>query len=518
MAADRWLVSEVQELRGGLFEARDELDKLREVLDRLSAPPWHPGVFVGRIDTDAATVAMVSVNGALRAVSLAGAMEHEDLQVGDPVMLTRDLAAVVTRSDPRLTAVGDSAEFRQSLPDGRLVVRRHDTEVVVRAAGSLDTTSLRSGDRVRWDPALLVAFERLPRQRQSGLFLEDTPAERFADIGGLDAQIRTVTDAIRLHWHHPDVVARYGMRRIGSVLLVGPSGTGKTMVARALAHWLASESRSGRARFMNVKPGALSSMWYGQSEENYREAFRIAREAGDEDPDVPVVMFFDEIDGAGGARGQSPVRHIDDKVLTSLLTELDGLVARGNVLIVAATNRRDTLDPALLRPGRLGDLVLDIPRPNRDAAGAVLDRHFPEGAPYGRAAGDPDGGRRTLIDAAVSRLYAPNAGGPVASITFRDGTRRAVEARELVSGATLAKIARVALERAAMRGIDGGPDAVQVSDVLDAIGDELAAAVATLTPVNCHLFVAGLPQDLLVTRVDPVAVRIRRPHRFLPAA
>src|SRR5207249_1055134 len=182
----------------------------------------------------------------------------------------------------------------------------------------------------------------------------DTPSETFEQIGGLDKEIHSLLRSLRLHAFHRDTVGRYRLPPKKSVLLVGPPGNGKTMVARALANWLASQSESGRARFMNIKPSALHSMWYGMSEAQYRECFRVAREAGEQDPATPTVMFFDEIDAVGTARGSSILR-VNDQVLAAFLAELAGLEKRGDVLVVAATNRRDAPHPALLRPGRLGD-------------------------------------------------------------------------------------------------------------------------------------------------------------------
>jgi SpoVK/Ycf46/Vps4 family AAA+-type ATPase len=230
-------------------------------------------------------------------------------------------------------------------------------------------------------------------------------------------------------------------------------------------------------------------------------------------------MFFDEIDAAGAARGALSMR-VHDSVMTSLMTELDGLESRGNLIVVAATNRRDILDPAMARPGRLGDLVLEIPRPNMAAASAILGRHLTASTPYtaGDGAGDAAACRRRLIDIAVSRLYAPNGEGEVAAVVFRDGSQRAIHARDLISGAHLANIARAAIERACHRDAGGGEPGVSADDVLEAIGDELASAVSTLTPLNCHAHVTDLPQDLAVVRVEAAARAVRRPHRFVRVA
>jgi len=255
------------------------------------------------------------------------------------------------------------------------VLRSRDEELVVNPAASLDAAALRSGDEVRLERNAWLAFEKIERSQGGRMFLEETPSETFDDVGGLDREIQELQRTFRLHLEHPEIVKKYRLARKKSVLFDGPPGTGKTLLARALANWLARLSRAGRSRFMNVKPGQWGSVWYSQTEANCREAFRVAREAGEQDPAVPVVMFLDEIDSIGALRGQS-FHRIDDRVLNVLMTELNGLESRGNVVVVAATNRPDVLDPALTRPGRLGDLVLRIGRPNRKAGRDILSKHL----------------------------------------------------------------------------------------------------------------------------------------------
>ena len=261
-------------------------------------------------------------------------------------------------------------------------------------------------------------------------------------------------------------------------------------------------------------------MWYSQSEANYREAFRVARDAGERDPDVPVVMFFDEVDAIGGARGDSTGR-VDDRVLTAFLAELDGLESRGNVLVVCATNRRDSLDPALLRPGgRLGDIILEVPRPNRRAAREIFARHLPAGIPLAGHDGNSryEDARYDLIDSALARIYAPNGHGELATLTMRDGKRRSVMPNDLVSGAVIANIARRAIERACMREVDGGASGVMLTDVLGAVAAECETAARALTPANCRRFLEGLPQDVDVVRVEHVSAPSRRAYRYLRIA
>jgi proteasome ATPase len=515
ITVDKWLVSEIDELRHGLAEARHHLTELRRLHARLTSAPWFPAVFVRRVP-DVPDKIVVAYQGTPRVVTLDESLNPESLSVGDDVLLTHDLNVAMQRLTPNVSRACEVAEFQQSLNDNRLILKSREAEVIVGAADTLDTRGLSVGDRVRWDPASALAFERLPRTTDSGFFLAETPVESFADVGGLDAQIELLQQSVRLHMHHPDLVRRYQLKRVAAVLLVGPPGTGKTMVARALARWLGQESPAGRSRFMYIKPAALHSMWFAQSEANYREVFRVAREAGSADPTVPVVMFFDEVDAIATIRGHAASHHVEDRVLTSFMAELDGLEARGNILVVAATNRRDALDPALLRPGRLGDLVLEIPRPSLAAARAIMERHLAASAPYAPTPGSTDA-RRDVIETAISRLYAPNGEGEVGWIMFRDGTRRAIHARDLVSGAMLANVARLTAERACVRELETGDAGIRDGDVLDAISDELSNAVRALTPANCLAHMAGLPQDVTVVRVEPTVKTVKRPHRFLRA-
>jgi len=517
---DKFLIEELSALQAGLTEARVNQEKLRELLENMTAPPLHPAVFLGLVPTTLGEGAMITWGNSRRVVRINEEVDAADLLPGDEVLLGNELNIITAKSPYAFFQSGETASFDRYTPDRRLVLKHRDEEVVVDAAGSLQDSVLRSGDQVRWDRNVWMAFEKIERSERTDLFLEETPTEGFENIGGLDKEIDALQRSIRLHMQHAETVRKYRLRRKGSVLLVGPPGTGKTMMARALANWLGQVSARGRARFMNIKPAGLHSMWYSQSEANYREAFRIARAAGEQEPEVPVVMFFDEVDSIGGARGTSTM-HVNDQVLTAFMTELDGLESRGNILVVAATNRRDAIDPALLRPGRLGDAIVEVPRPNMKAARDIFAKHLGADIPYASANGEERGQsafRQRIIESAVSRIYSPNSDSELATITFRDGKRRSVRASDLMNGAGIAKIAHSATESACLREVEGGLPGIQLSDVLTAISEEFESAAQTLTPANCHQYLSDMPQDVDVVRVDLVRRKVSRPHLYLTAA
>jgi proteasome-associated ATPase len=509
---DRILLGRIEGLHQTISSVQEEHGELRQLIENLTEPPYFPAVFVGHASTPEVQGAIVQTGSDHRVVRVGEGVPADQLRPGDEVFLSHERNCLVSKSNTPVFLSGGVATYSRSLPDGRLVLRSHDEEIVVVARPTLHDEGLKAGDGVRFNPTAGLALEKVEASKGEEYFLEATPADSFEEIGGLETEIDQLKRLMTLHLRHRGMTAKYKLPRKRSVLMSGPPGNGKTKVARSTCNWLAGLSQSGRSRFINVKPGAMNSMWYGATEQNYREIFRIAREAATAEPEVPVVMFWDEIDAIGASRGES--HRIDDRMLNAFMAEVDGLEDRGNIVILAATNRLDSLDPALLRPGRLGDLVLHFPRPKRKAARAILGRHMPADIPYAANGEGPAAAREALLDMAVAQLFAQSAETELANLTLRDGKRRMVRAADLVSGAQLEAIAQAALERACIREAEGGSAGVCSADVSSAVCEFFLAAPGSLKPHNARNYLPDLPQDIDVVRVDLIERRVSHPHRY----
>ena len=519
------LKQSVAQRDAALAETAETIQKLQQIITKLTAPPWHPAIFLQQIHVQGqepqTTVAMGIVHmpgGGRRIVAFAGGIDPDCLEAGDEVLLSAEQNVIMQASPVDCLYSGELASFDRWAPDGeRVILRVRDEEVVVRPVASLTESDPKAGDLVRWDRQMGLAFERFERSQGDGLFLEDTPRETFADIGGLDDAIERITNHLTLRVRHPEIANAMDYEPARAMLFVGPPGTGKTMLAKAIANYVGRSSRSGRSRFINVKPGSLNSMWHGQSEANYREVFRVARAAAAADPDCMVCIFFDEIDSVATARG-TYISNTSDRILPAFMAELNGLEERGNILVIAATNRLDMLDSAVVRDERLGDCVIHIPRPGREAAREIMKRHFKESVVYAHNGEGNLGARENLIDTVVAAIYSPNGTGDLATIKFREGHQVPVRPADLVSGALIAGVGKQARYLAAVRWAKTGEAGLRVEDVLSALSSHYESAIAGLSPVNCRQRLDNVPADGSILAVEPVRHHVAHPIEFLKVA
>jgi len=510
---DRYLLNQILNLRESLSTVQEQHGRLREIIKDLTAPPYFPAVYLAPAGTPAVQGAMVQTDNDRRVVQLADGVSLEELRPGDEVFLSHERNCLIAKSAGTSYLTGDVAIYSRCTADGRLVLSTHDEEVVVLATEELRNVDLKAGDCVRFSRAMGLAFEKIETSKGKEFFVEETPKDTFDELGGLDDEIETLKQLFTMQLLHPETIKLFQLQPTKSVLMVGHPGNGKTKVARALCNWLASISPSGRALFINVKPGSLNSMWFGATEQHYREIFRIAREAAAQDPRLPVVLFFDEIDSMCGNRGES-INRIEDRLLNSFMAELQGFEDSGNIIILSATNRIDSIDPAVARAGRLGDLVLNFPQPNSKAARAILSCHLPAGIPYIANGEGTEAAREALLDLAVAQLFAQSSETELARIKLRDGKERVVRAADLVSGAQLQSIARAAIKKACVRASVGGPVGLSAADMQAAISDFFVSAPCALTPRNARNYLHDLPQDVDVVRIDFIDRKVRRPHLY----
>jgi proteasome-associated ATPase len=490
------LLREKHDLQSALEQVRAHQEQLREEIEALCAPEHYPAVITG-IHENGETFVEVAAGGGRLEVAVHPSVPRDQLQVGVRGTLSRTRNCLL-KVDGFHSEWPDIGTFEGYLSDrSRLLLRHHQELVAVTAAEELLGTELRKGDLVGFDRDFSrLAYSRVEPPGKEDLFFEDTPADRFEELGGLDAEIARLKWVVRFRLQHEALAQRYRLKAKRGILLEGPPGNGKTKLARCLARFVADLVPAGECRFMAIAGSADYSMWLGQSEQRLIARFEAARELATRSA-VPVVMFFDEIDAIGRRRGVDLGSSAPDRILATLLSQLDGVQAISNLIVIGATNRADILDPGLIRPGRLGDFKVRIPAPNRAASQAILDRYLGNGIPL---AGEAD----RLVGTLLSRLYSERGEyAELVRVSLRDGSKVLLRGRDLVSGAMLENVVRVAAETAADREANTGASGITEDDLTTALDRELWGAARLLTPANVRSYVTRLPQD-----VEPVGVEL----------
>jgi hypothetical protein len=508
---DQLLLERLARFAAGLTQAQAAQAQLTAMLERFDAPPWYPALFLRPMDTALGPRALVLHGGAQRLVALGEGVELSALATGDEVFLGKDLNVVTGKSPWGAPRCGETAFFERVTGDGRCVLRWRDEEVVVDAASGLVPAGLQRGDQVRWDRSAWMAFETIERPLGQRFLLTEIPPVGVDQVGGQDANLELLLAALTAALTAPGTATRYGLSGRQSVLMVGPSGVGKTLMARVAAAEVARLS-GAQCRFGVVKPGEWESPWVGETQQNIRDCFRALRDAAAEGY---AVLFLDEIEAAGRIRGGAASQHAD-KFLAALLAEIDGFSGRGGVAIVAATNRKDLVDPALLE--RLSDVEITVRRPDLRGARAIFAVHLAPSLPFHDNGATASETRDEMIEYAVSRLYAPNADNALSVVRLRDGKTRTISARELVSGRLIEQICRAARQAALHRDLRSGDAGMRLADMEHAVCAALERLATTLTPHNAHAYLADLPQDVDVVSVEPIVRHVPRVDHYVNAA
>ncbi len=469
-------VSQNEKLTATLREARDHIAALREEVDKLTQPPAAYATFLGR--NDDGTVDVQAAGRKMR-VQVSPGVEVDALERGAEVVLNDAYNVVLARTPE---GSGETVTLVEVLEDGlrALVVGRADEQRVAELGDSLRRGRLRSGDVLLVDPRSGVLLERLPRPEVEELVLEEVPDISYEDIGGLDVQIEQITDAVELPFLHQELFAEYDLPAPKGILLYGPPGCGKTLIAKAVANSMAKKvteatGRSARSFFLNIKGPELLNKYVGETERHIRLVFQRAREKAAEG--VPVIVFFDEMESLFRTRGTGISSDMEATIVPQLLAEIDGVETLRNVIVIGASNREDLIDPAILRPGRL-DVKIKINRPDEQAAAQIFGRYLTTTLPLDGSevaelgGGDPDKAVRVMIERTVEEMYRDDEANQFLEVTYQNGDKEVMYFKDFSSGAMIENIVRRAKKLAIKRELAGGPRGVRTQDLIDSIHQE----------------------------------------------
>jgi len=468
-------LSQNEKLAGTLQAEKERIEGLREEVEKLSQPPASFGVYLGTNEDGSVDVFTA---GRKMRVNVSPDLETDRLRKGAQVILNEALNVVEVLLPDR---AGEVVKVKDRLGDDRvIVIGRGDEELVATLGTSLLDEQIRAGDPLLIDPRSNVALEKLPKEEVEELVLEEVPDVSYEDIGGLEGQIEAIRDAVELPFLYAELFQEHQLEAPKGVLLYGPPGCGKTLIAKAVAKSLADKVRERTGRqdahsyFLNIKGPELLNKYVGETERQIRQIFQRAKERSEEG--LPVIVFFDEMDSIFRTRGTGISSDVESTIVPQLLSELDGVETLKNVIVIGASNREDLIDPAILRPGRL-DVKIKIERPDAGQAADIMAKYLNPSVPIhpedvARASGDVKVTTSRMIQSTIDRMYSEAEDNRFLEVTYASGDKEILYFKDFNSGAMIENIVRRAKKEAIKRFLSTGEKGIKTEDLSHAIRDE----------------------------------------------